>query len=547
MTELLADTIYGCFEEIAIKFPDKVALICLGEKYSYSELREMVLKFAASLNELGIQERDRVILYLYNLPQTIIAWLAIQRLGAIAIPVAPVYPAYDLRYLANDSGAETILCMDTNLSYVAEVLPDTPLKRVIITNMVDLVPLWKRLVARGFDRVPKGKIPSLEDFYSFRKLLSDGRPSSLPPFQVEGGDEVAMMLYTGGTTGFPKGVPLPCGLILDNLVEWRKTSEGVIPLGEDIVILAAPFYHIIGELAVAGPLLIGGETLIVLPRVILDGTFDHIQRYKAKHMFAVPAMYRMILEHDRVEYYDLSSLKFCGAGGDVLPMEVANRWSRTFGVPLYQGYGATEVGGPSSLSYSADGIYPEGCAGKLVPGKKYKIVDPDTLEPVPPGKPGELLQTSRYAVKSYWNKPEETAECFLNIDGDVWYRTKDIVEVDKDNYLYFRDRSVDMIKSKGYRISAAEIERVFQEHHAVIATSVIGVPDIKIGERIKAFVVLKEDIRGVSSWELMKWCRDRLAPYKVPHYIEFRDMLPKSKVGKYLRRELRDEERRKVE
>ena len=172
-------------------------------------------------------------------------------------------------------------------------------------------------------------------------------------------------------------------------------------------------------------------------------------------------------------------------------------------------------------------------------------MDPDTLEPVPPGQPGELLGTSPFAVKAYWNKPEETKDCFIEIDGEVWYRTKDIVHIDEQERVFYLDRSVDMIKHKGYRIAAAEIERVLQEHHAVLSACAVGVPDEKVGERIKAFVVLKTDSRGVSGYELTKWCRERLAPYKVPHYIEFRDMLPKSKVGKMLRREIRDEERRK--
>jgi long-chain acyl-CoA synthetase len=175
-----------------------------------------------------------------------------------------------------------------------------------------------------------------------------------------------------------------------------------------------------------------------------------------------------------------------------------------------------------------------------------KLVDPDTLEPVPPGEAGELLGTSIYAVRSYWNKPEETAECFRDIEGEIWYRTQDIVRIDSDGWLFYLDRSVDMIKHKGYRIAAAEIERILQEHHSVMAACVVGLPDEKFGERIKAFVVLKTDTRGVSSYELTKWCRERLAPYKVPHYIEFRDMLPKSKVGKMLRREIRAEEKRKL-
>jgi long-chain acyl-CoA synthetase len=545
--ELFANTIYGSFEEVTKRFSHNTAIIYLGERYNYSELNEMVLTFAASLHKLGIGKEDRVITNLYNLPQTLIAWFALQRLGAIPIPVAPVYTAYDLKYMANDSGAETILCMDTNLSYVLEVLPETPLKNVIVTNVIDLVPWWKKIIGKGFDRIPKGKIPTGKDFFSFQKLLREGKPSSLPQFKDYSSDYPAIMLYTGGTTGFPKGVPISVGLFLNRALEWRRASESVVPLGECISVLSAPLYHIIGEMDAMGPLLVGGETLIILPRVNLDAIFDCIQRYRATNMFAVPAMYRMILEHDRVDYYDLSSLRYCGTGGDALPVEVGNRWLTKFNIPLYQGYGTTEVCGAVSLSYTIDGIPPGGSAGKISPGNKIKLVDPDSLEPVSPGEPGELLSTCDYAVKSYWNNPEETAECFLHIDGEIWYRTKDIVRVDKDNWLFFQDRSVDMIKHKGYRIAAAEIEKALQEHHAVLSASVVGIPDEKVGERIKAFVVLKTDVRGISSYELMGWCRERLAPYKVPQYIEFRDMLPKSKVGKFLRRELRDEEKRKVE
>jgi len=544
--ELLADTIYGSFEEATRRNRNKPALIHLGERYPYSDLKELVLQFAASLHRLGIGEDDRVILNLYNLPQTVIAWLALQRLGVIPILVAPVYTAEDLKYLAKDSGAETIVCMDTNLRYVVEVLPETPLKRVIVTNMIDLVPWWKKLICKGFDRVPKGKIPLGKDFFSFIKLLKEGRPSSLPPFRKRGEGRTALMLYTGGTTGFPKGVPLSEKFFLIRALEWRGASEGVTPLGECITVLSAPLYHIIGEMDGLSPIIIGGETVILLPRVVLDALFDHIQRYKATNMFAVPAMYRMILEHDRLDDYDFSSLRYCGTGGDAMPVEVGNRWLKRFNIPLYQGYGATELCGATSLSYAKDGIPPEGSAGKIVSTDRFKLVDPETLREVSPGEPGELLATCDFAVKGYWNNPGETAECFLNIDGEIWYRTKDIVRVDENRWLFFMDRSVDMIKHKGYRIAAAEVERVLQAHHAVLAACVVGVPDASVGERIKAYVVLKTDVRGVSSYELTKWCRDRLAPYKVPAYIEFRDMLPKSKVGKMLRREMREAERRKV-
>jgi long-chain acyl-CoA synthetase len=545
MAGLLADTTYQAFEEVVQRSPDQTAMIYLGEEYTFSEVKGMVLRLAASLYELGVKKEEKVILYLYNLPQTVIAWLALQRLQAVPVMVAPVYTAYDIRYMANDVQAEIIFCMDTNLSYVIDVLSEAPIRKIIVTNMVDLLPRWKNFIGRGFGRVPSGKIPKGKEFISFRELLKKGNPSSLPPFQGRP-EDTAVMLYTGGTTGFPKGVPLSAGLFLYRIDEWAKAAEAVIPLGEGISLLSAPLYHVIGEMDGITPLLITGEPLIVMPRVVLDAMFDHIERYKVTRMFAVPAMYRMILEHDRVDYYDLSSLKYCGTGGDVLPTEVANRWYKKFKIPLYQGYGATELCAAISLSYARDGIPPEGAAGKISPGSKFRLVDPDTLEPVSPGEPGELLATSPYPVRSYWNKPEETEKCFFEIDGEIWYRTKDIVEVDQDQWLYFRDRSVDLIKHKGYRVAAAEVERVLQEHPAVIAASVVGIPDEKVGERIKAFVVLKEDIKGISGFELTKWCKERLAPYKVPQYIEFRDMLPKSKVGKYLRRELREEERRKV-
>jgi long-chain acyl-CoA synthetase len=544
--QLPSDTIYGAFEETSRRHPDKTALIYLGERYSYASLRDMVLRFAASLLRLGVNEGDRVVLYLFNMPQTLIAWLALGRLGAVGVPVAPVYGSGDLKYLVNDSGAETIVSMDSNFNYVNEILPETNLKRVVITNMLDLVPLWKRVVARGFDRVPRGKFPSSSKVFSFRDLLKRGDVSRLPDFRLPGGERISLLLYTGGTTGFPKGVPLSEGLFLYRVLEWRRASQGVTPQGECVSLLAAPLYHIIGEMDAMAPLIVGGETLILLPRVVLDALFDHVQRYRATNMFAVPALYRMLLEHDRAEFYDISSLRYCGTGGDILPVEVGKRWLQRFKMPLYQGYGATEFCGAISMSYAEDGTPPEGSAGKMNPGSQWKLVDPETLTPVAPGEPGELVGTSPFAVTQYWNKPEETKQCFLEMDGQVWYRTKDMVRIDSENRLFYLDRSVDMIKHKGYRIAAAEIERVLQEHTAVLSSCVVGVPDEKLGERIKAFVVLKTDVRGVSSFELTKWCRDRLAPYKVPHYIEFRDMLPKSKVGKMLRREIREEERRKL-
>jgi long-chain acyl-CoA synthetase len=293
-------------------------------------------------------------------------------------------------------------------------------------------------------------------------------------------------------------------------------------------------------------LLVGGGTLILLPRVNLDAMFDSIERLRAKSLIGVPALYRMILEHDRVDQYDLSSLKYCFCAGDVLPVEVANRWKKRFGLAIYQGYGATETCGGIAMG-PTNRDNPPLSMGMKVPSKEILIVESETVEPVQPGEPGEMLVSSEHMTREYWNKPEETAAAFVEINDRLWYRTADIVRQDEGGFLYFVDRTVDTIKHKGYRISASEIEAVLQEHPAVIESCIVGIPDPKDGQRIKAFVVLKKDVKGITGYDLIKWCRGKLVNYKIPRYIEFRDMLPKSKVGKLLRREIRSEEKQRLD
>lgn len=536
-------TVYEAFRAAAEKFPEKAALIYLGQKYSYSRLDEMAGRLAGSLGGLGLGKQDRAIIYLPHVPQWIITWLALQKIGAVAVPVTHFYGPGDLKYIANDSGAETIFCMDTNFGYVSRVFSETGLKRIIVNSVGDLLPWWKRVIGKIYDKIPEGKFGSGDNIFTFRNLVkTPAQP--LPPFAAEAG-ETAEILYTGGTTGFPKGVPIPGVLLLESIDQQRKASEGLIPRGQDVVIQGAPLYHILGQAVGLGALL-SGDTLILLPKMNLDAIFDHIERYRARTFFGTPTLYRMILEHDRLDHYDLGSLRYNFSGGDVLPREVANRWLKKYGRPIYQGYGATETCGGVALTPAGE-PFPEGTAGRILPTQRVKVVNPDTLEEVPPGDPGELLVSSDHMVRGYWNKPEETARHFVEIEGWLWYRVGDLVRVDENGWLYFMDRSADIIKHKGYRVAASKIESVLQEHPAVIASCAVGVPDDRVGERIKAFVVIKEDVRGVTAYDLIKFCRDRLAPYEVPQYIEFRDMLPKSRVGKLLRRELRADERRKLE
>ena len=538
--------IYSIFAEAAERHPDKTAVLYLGTRFSYRKLQNLSERFAAALNDKGVNAGQRVMVYIPNSIQWVVSWLGIQKLGAVAVPITPIYTPHDISYIANDSEAEAIICADTNFGYVTSVLPETGLKKVFVSKMADLLPWWKRFFGFLFDVVPRGKIALDPNTFSFRKLLSRYHdPSSFVQSGDRNGDSIAEILYTGGTTKFPKGVPITHNLFLVSALEQITMSAPLFAPDQNVVMGNAPLFHILGQTCSLATLLTGGS-LILQPRINMDATFDAIQRFKAKTMIGVPAMYRMILEHDRLQQYDLSSLEYCFSGGDVLPVEIGKRWKEKFGRPIYQGYGATETCGGVAMC-PVDAENPAKSVGRIVKSKKVKIVESATQETVPTGEPGELLVFSTHMVSSYLNKPEETAASFVELDGEKWYRTADIMSMDEDGNLYFVDRTVDTIKHKGYRVSASEIESVLQEHPAVIASCVVGVPDEKVGERIKAYVVLRKDIKGITGYELIKWCREILVSYKIPHYIEFRDMLPKSKVGKLLRREIRSEEKRRKE
>lgn len=537
------EVVFTKVDRMVEKFPDKPAIIYLGENFSYARLKELVDRFATALYDLGVMDNDRVMLYIPNCPQFLIGYFGTQKIGGVPVPVSPIYTPSEIEYLINDSGAETVLCQDTNFGYVQEVLPRTCLKRVIVTNLADLLPWWKRAVGGMFDKIPDGVVERTERVYFFRELISKYPPQP-PEVSINPREHLAYLLYTGGTTGFPKGVQGTHSTMVAAVNDHRAVTEGYVTNGDDTLVLVNPLFHILAEQSILALGLSRGNTTVLMPVPQVDAILEAIQRYRATLFLGVPTLYRMILENDRLDLYDLSSLRYCFSGGDVLPLEVYNRWKGKFNIPLRQDYGCTEQA--LTTLCPLDRIPPPGAIGFPVGSKQIKIVDPDTLEPVPLNTPGELLVTSEYTVKSYWNKPEETADSYVEIDGKMWYKTKDYVQMDEDGLLYYVDRSADVIKYKGYRVSASEIEAVLQDHEAVIGACAVGVPDPKVGERIKAMVVLKEDARGAGGTELMRWCRERLAPYKVPQYIEFRDMLPKSKVGKLLRREIRDEERRRM-
>jgi len=544
MNENNDHTICRAFDGIAEKQPSATAVIYLGTRYRYGRLKDLADRFAAALIDMGVGAQQKVIIYLPNSIQWVVSWLGIQKAGAVCVPITPIYTPHDLSYIANDSGAETIVCADTNFGYVRKVLSETPLKRVVVSRMADLLPWWKRAYGVLFDIIPKGKVAMDENTFPIRKLLATCRGKTIPRNSSDG-RAVAEILYTGGTTKFPKGVPITHDLFLVSAFEQIRVSEPLISVAENIIFGNAPLFHILGQTCSLATLLVGG-TLLIQPKINLDAAFDAIQRFRVRSLIGVPTLYRMMLEHDRLDQYDLSSVDYWYSAGDVLPVEVGKRWRDRFGKSIYQGYGATETCGGVSMC-PTNVSNPPKSVGQIVASKQVKIVDPVSLEPLLPGKSGELIVHSRHMVTAYLNKPEETRSAFIEKEGLLWYRTADVMQMDEDGHLYFVDRTVDTIKHKGYRVSASEIEAVLQEHPAVIGTCVVGIPDEKVGERIKAYVVLKSDVKGITGYDLIKWCRRNLVAYKVPQYIEFRDMLPKSKVGKLLRREIRDEEKRRSE
>jgi long-chain acyl-CoA synthetase len=531
------------FDRITERYPQKTAVIYLGERFSYHRLREWSERFAGSLKDLGIQKGDRVMIYISNSIQWVIAFLAIQKLGAVIVPVSPIYTSFEIEYMIRDSEAETIICSDTNFCYVKEVFSRTDLKRAIVTNVVDLLPAWKRYLGLLFDKIPTGKVDRDRRVYSFKSLLKH------PPLDVhpdlDPRKDLSYILYTGGTTGFPKGVP---GNHIGMTSYVNDVTDDVagthLKEGEDVYIAINPLFHIMALGLFMSLGLNKGNTTLLMPVPQIDAVLETIDTYEARWLLGVPALYRMILENDRLDRYNLGSITYCYCGGDVLPLEVFNRWKERFGIPIYQVYGSTEAG---HVTYSRIEDEPKPTTiGKPLKSRRCLVVDPETLNPLPTGESGELLVTSPYTLKEYWNKPEETLHSYVEVNGEIYYRMGDFVSQNNDGELVYVERSADIIKHKGYRVSASEVEAVLQDHQTVVGACVVGVPDPKVGERIKAIVVLKEDARGVGGAELTKWCRERLASYKVPGYIEFRDMLPKSKVGKLLRREIRDEERRRL-
>ncbi len=536
-------------EDSARRYPDKIATkmvlkyllggrVMIGGTLTYRELNRYADRFAAALVSLGVKPGDRVAVMLPNSPQFLIAFFGALKAGAIVVNVNPTYTGPELQHQLNDAGAETIILLNLFYKRLDEVRANTPVKNTIVTQIFDLLPFpSKQLVRRAQQKEAEWiDVQPGPNVYLFEPLLANA--PTQPPQVAFNPDDVALFQYTGGTTGVPKAAMLTHKNLVANTLQVLSFMPSAEP-GKEKVMAAIPFFHVYGmTVAMNFALYVGGEIVIVPNPRPIDNVMRIIAKERTTIFPGVPAMYIGIINHPDAPKTDMRSIKACISGSAPLPMEVQEKFGTLTGGRLVEGYGLTETA-PCTHCNPVFGERRAGSIGLPLPDVEAKIVNPDTGLAVPWGsdETGELLVRGPNIMKGYWNRPEETA---ASIDEDGWFRTGDIARMDEDGYFYIVDRKKDMIIASGYKVLPREVEEVLFAHPQVLEAAVAGVPDSYRGETVKAFIVAKPGT-APSAEEITAFCRQRLAPYKVPRQIEFRQELPKTQVGKVLRRILVEE------
>jgi long-chain acyl-CoA synthetase len=526
--EVPAKSVPQMFDEAAARHPQRPAVVFQGRALTFRALQQSIDRFANALAALGVRKGDRVALYLLNSPQFIIAYFAALKCGATVTPISPVYTSHEVRFQLEDSGARAVVCQDILHEKVAR--SGTPLDLVVVTSINEYLPALKRLFAR---KTPvRGEVLWLQD-------LLQRYPATPPQVAINPETDLAALPYTGGTTGHPKGVMLTHR----NLVAAQgmaRATFSVFEPGKEVILAFLPFFHIYGQVVIMLSGLCQGNLLVLLTNPDTAAILDAMERYRATVFYGVPTLYEYLKDHKDTNKVDWRRLKLVLSGADTLHESTMQGWAKRTGSTIIEGYGLTETCATSHvnpLERPKSGSF--GCP---IPNMQAAVMDPETLEFVPPGETGELVLCGPNVMLGYWQRPEENARAFVDKGGERWMRTGDIVRMDEEGYFHFYDRAKDLIKFKGLSIFAKDIEDVLYGHPQVKAAGVIGVPDPAVGQRIKAIVVLQGDARGkVSEDEIKAYCRQQLAEYKVPHIVEFRGELPKTDVGKVSRRELREE------
>lgn len=514
-------SLYEMFQETVKQYSDLPALSFMGHEITYAGLQSQVEELAAALEGLGVKKGDRVAIHLPNCPQFPIAFYAALSLGAIAIPCNPMYVARELTHQLNDSETETIITLTSFYKMIKELQPKTTLKNIIAVNLEE-------------DSV---KIET--DDYSFASLMKEYGGKQAQPVEVLPEDRAAFM-YTGGATGVSKGAILQHRHLLANALQLKAWAPD-LKNGEEIFLSVLPLYHSYGlTLALNLPVLTGNK-MVLLPRFELRSVLQTIDREKPTRFPGVPTMYVAINNAPDLHEYDLSSIKVCNSGAAPLPVKVQEEFEKITGGKLTEGYGLSEAS-PVTHSNPIYGKNVPGSIGLPIPDTEMKIVDIETGDTeLPIGESGELCVRGPQVMEGYLNMPEETAQSLR----DGWLYTGDIAKVDEEGYTYIVDRKKDMVIAGGYNIFPRDIEEVLYTHPKIKEAAVAGISDPYRGETLKAYVVLKEG-ETLTEEEVIEFCKENLAAYKVPKLVEFRTELPKTMVGKILRRALREEEEKKT-
>jgi long-chain acyl-CoA synthetase len=542
--------LYQMLEDSAAKHPDQVAIhlvlrylgpLTLGARLTYRQLAGEVNRFAAALTALGVRKGDRVAVMLPNLPQFVISFFGAAKIGAIIVNTNPTYTSREMQHQFADAGAETVVLLSPFYQKLKEVQAHTQVTRVIIADVPDYVPArFNALVKSTVHKTGlMVDVPDGDGVYHFRPLLN-AHPEPPPKVSVDP-DDTALFQYTGGTTGIPKAAMLTHFNLVTNTVQVRKWMV-TLEEGKERVMGALPFFHVYGmTVAMCLAMYLGSELAIVPNPRPIDNVMKVIHKEKCTIFPGVPAMYIGIINHPEVSKYDLRSVKACISGAAPLPMEVQVKFGEITGGRLVEGYGLTEAA-PVTHCNPIYGLRKAGSIGIPFPDVDARIMDYDKLVEKPLGEEGELWVRGPQVMKGYWNKPDET-DNVLTPDG--WLRTGDIAKVDEQGYFYIVDRLKDLIIASGYKIIPREVEEILFQHPKVQEAVVAGIPDPYRGETVKAYIVLKPG-EAATVEEITRWCEERLAPFKVPKLIEFRSELPKTMVGKFLRRVLVEEEKKKM-
>ncbi len=529
-------SIVDVIDSSCAKFRDKVAYVNFGKELSYAQIDEYSRAFGARMQALGLKPGDRIAIMMPNVLQYPIAVFGALRAGLVVVNTNPLYTARELKHQLKDSGAKAIVIMENFANVLEAVIDDTEVEHVIITSVGEMIGFPKGMIMDFVLRRVKKMIPaySLPNATRLGKVLAEGASETLAPVELTH-DDLAFLQYTGGTTGVSKGAMLTHGNMVANMQQSSAWLGNNIEVGEEIIITALPLYHIFALTANCFVFLkFGGRNVFITNPRDMPGFVKELGKENFTAITGVNTLFNGLLHAPGFADLDFSHLRLTLGGGMAVQRAVAEKWKQTTGVTLIEAYGLTETS-PAACINPMDLEDYNGAIGLPISSTECRVIDTEG-NPVGVNETGELCVKGPQVMKGYWNRPDETAKV-LGEDG--WLKTGDMARMDDKGYFYIVDRKKDMILVSGFNVYPNEVEDIVATHPKVLEVGAIGAPDEKSGEVVKVVVVRKDDSLTVK--ELRDYCRNELTGYKVPKYVEFVDELPKTNVGKILRRELRDQ------